>query len=260
MAFQDADAVNISGSVSLYGNAVNPLDAVPKQQLDSSLNSAIGAEKFGRLIGIQDFEIVGTSTYTPSVGTKTILVQMVGGGAGSSGTVATNASQYTFAEHGQHGGYCSFYMAISSGTYLVTVGAQGVGGNVGVIGTSGGNSTLSKDSVIVATASGGQAFTSPGAKANGVASFILSFGSNFSSVVPSSVIRIISSGPGAASKVELIVTNMPPSGISVPLTHPVAVDFIPAGQGGSCRLVGSSSSAFTGHAGQPGKVRIYEYG
>jgi hypothetical protein len=255
MAFQDADAVNISGNVSVYGNAVNPLDTVPKQQLDSSLNSAIGAEKFGRLINVRDFTTVGVDqVYTPTAGTKSLIVQMCGGGGGSSGTPATSASQYTFANSAVVGGYCSFYVTAVSGTYTLTVGDGGLAGGVGSDGGLGGETFFKNNGVILATAWGGSGGLAPSLVSNGTISIVKRGGvasSSTGTLITLTQIVLL-------EQPYLVLSNLGTlnSSFNIDITTPL----YPKGLGGRGTIRGSSYSATTGMAGNPGMVRIYEYG
>jgi hypothetical protein len=94
-----------------------------------------------------------TTTYTPSIGTKMIIAECVGGGGGGGGV--TNANPAVGAGGG--GGGYSLVQVGASGikpSYTVAVGLGGAGGlNTGATGSTGGTTTF--DSPSIATASGG---------------------------------------------------------------------------------------------------------
>jgi hypothetical protein len=94
-----------------------------------------------------------TTSYTPSVGTKIIQVELIGGGGAGGGTSApgTNGS---FGGGGGSGGYIKFVLAASSlNTYTVSVGSGGTGVS-GATGNSGNSTTFNTGSVTF-TAGGG---------------------------------------------------------------------------------------------------------
>src|SRR5262249_48026374 len=64
----------------------------------------------GALINVQTFAVAGTYTYTPTVGTQKIMVEVLGGG-GSGGSVgATNSTQSAGAGGGGSGAYAKSYL------------------------------------------------------------------------------------------------------------------------------------------------------
>ncbi|GAA5785114.1 hypothetical protein [Chitiniphilus shinanonensis] len=79
-------------------------DASLKLANTSFVQAAIAAVP-GRLIGVQVFSVPGTSTYTPTPGTASVIVESVGGGGGSGGVPATGAGQNALAGCGGNGAY-----------------------------------------------------------------------------------------------------------------------------------------------------------
>lgn len=85
----------------------------------------------GRLSGFQIFPTAGTFTYTPTVGTKRILIRMVGGGGGGGGCLSSASGAVSAAAGGGSGAYAEHYINGPASTYSVTVGAGGAGGAAG---------------------------------------------------------------------------------------------------------------------------------
>jgi len=92
------------------------------------------------------------SAYTPSVGTKAIYVECVGGGAGGAG-IAAAAGQANFGNGGGAGAYSAAMLNALKASYSYTIGVGGIGGVGAAIGTAGGQTTF--DSPSVCTADGG---------------------------------------------------------------------------------------------------------
>lgn len=110
--------------------------------LDKSKHNQLLQALSGRLINVQNFTASGT--YTPSVGTKFIIVEVLGGGGGGGSNAATaGTNQVSVAAGGGGGGYAIAKMIAS--TYSVIVGAGGIGGAAapsGTNGTDGGSSSI----------------------------------------------------------------------------------------------------------------------
>lgn len=127
------------------------------------------ASSVGLWIGRQIF--TSTGTYTPTAGTNSILVRIVGGGGGGGGAAATAAGQVAAGSGGGAGGYSEARITSAFSGVTVTIGAAGAGGTAGANpGTVGGNSSLGA----ILTANGGQAgnggtAATPGGTVSGVA-------------------------------------------------------------------------------------------
>ncbi len=83
----------------------------------------------GRLIGVQVF--ITSGVYTPTSGTKSIIVELVGGGGGSGGTAATGTSTIAQSIGGGGGAYAKSRLTSGFAGQSVTVGAPGAGGAAG---------------------------------------------------------------------------------------------------------------------------------
>lgn len=108
--------------------------------LSSKLKDAVGKSAVGRLIGVR--VITTSGTYTPTAGTKSIIVEVQGAGGGGGGVGPTNASSIAIASGGTGGAYSRSYITNVKSSYAVTVGAGGAAGVAGVNGGNGGSSTF----------------------------------------------------------------------------------------------------------------------
>ncbi len=116
--------------------------------------SATGA---GQLIGVQTFT-PSSGTYTPTAGTGSVIIEILGGGGGGSGVAQAAASGVNLGGGGGGGAFLRKRLTanFSGGTYVV--GAKGTGGTAGNnSGTNGANSTFTATNAVVYTAGGGGA-------------------------------------------------------------------------------------------------------
>lgn len=131
---------------------LDALDDGTTTTLLANLKSAVALQAPGRLIGVRVFSTPGTSTYTPTAGTTSVVVEVLAGCGGSGGVAATSASQVAVAGGGGGGGYGRTRLTSGFSGVTVTVGAKGAAGAAGANnGTSG---TASSFGAAV-TASGG---------------------------------------------------------------------------------------------------------
>lgn len=100
------------------------------------------------------------TTYTPTSGTKEILIRMWGGGGGGGGS--QNAAGGAGGGGGA-GGYAEYYLTGVTGTYTYAIGAAGAG-NSGAAGGAGGNTTFNtRATTITAFGGSGGAYTASSA-------------------------------------------------------------------------------------------------
>lgn len=110
----------------------------------------------GCLIGIQRFTASGT--YTPTPGTRYVIVEAVGGGGGGGGCSSTSSDNAAVSGGGASGGYIRGRFDISSvgNSVAINIGAGGAGGIGGNSGSAGGDTAFG----LLATAPGGLGGTS----------------------------------------------------------------------------------------------------
>lgn len=120
----------------------------------------------GALIGIQTF--TATGTWTPTVGTKDIVVEVRGSGGGGGGGDGTGGLSGAGGGGGQGGRSVGrFLAAVLGATEAVTVGNGGTGG-VGAGGVAGGaGGTVSFGGPVLIQATGGAGGGGPGTSGNG---------------------------------------------------------------------------------------------
>ncbi|WCF39290.1 hypothetical protein [Enterobacter roggenkampii] len=85
----------------------------------------------GRLIGPPKI-FTSSGTYTPTPGTKKILIEVQGAGSGGGGAGSTSATSYSAGGNGTGGGYAMSMLDVAADKITsvpVTVGAGGLGGN-----------------------------------------------------------------------------------------------------------------------------------
>ncbi|EIL88517.1 hypothetical protein UU9_12238 [Rhodanobacter fulvus Jip2] len=92
----------------------------------------------GRLIGVQKFAASGT--YTPTPGTKSVIVELSGAGGAGGGTAACSASQASAGAGGGAGGYAKSRLTTGFSGVTITVGAGGTGTTGGAGGNGGASS------------------------------------------------------------------------------------------------------------------------
>lgn len=106
---------------------------------------------YGRLIKALRFTASGT--YTPTAGTKAILVEVLGAGGGGGGARATDSAYQAGGAGGGSGAYARSYLTSGFSGVTVTIGAGGSGGANTASGSAGG--TTSFGSLITCTGGGG---------------------------------------------------------------------------------------------------------
>lgn len=124
----------------------------------ANLEAAFAESVKGRLLNVKTFTTSGT--YTPSPGTKSIIVECQGGGGGGGAAVVSGATAALSAgSGGAAGSYARGRFTNLGSSYPVIVGAGGAGStNTGSLGRAGGTSSLGG----LISASGGYGATSIG--------------------------------------------------------------------------------------------------
>lgn len=129
-----------------------------KQPLDNTLTNLSGKDVaglltylrlsdsagfVGRLIGPPKI-FTSSGTYTPTPGTKKILIEVQGAGSGGGGAGSTSATSYSAGGNGTGGGYAMSLLDVAADKITsvpVTVGAGGLGGNGAPTGGNAGGSS-----------------------------------------------------------------------------------------------------------------------
>jgi hypothetical protein len=200
------------------------------------------------------------TTYTPSSGTRTIVVYMLGAGGGGGGVAAQNA-RCAAGSGGGAGGVCQFTLTTVSGTYAYTIGALGAGGASASDGSVGGNTTFTVGATVYTAYGGG------GGKSSS-ASNVLTLTVGGAGAITSTNGQINTGGASGQPGIRLDGNQgMSGNGASSPYggggsgiitdSGPNAATGYGAGGGGGLTL--SSTSPSTGGNGAPGLIIVYEY-
>lgn len=222
----------------------------------------------GRLIGMQVITATGGGTYTPTTGTKAVVIELVGGGGGGGGTVQPGGSNVGFPGGGSGGGWLRKRLTANFSGASYSVGAKGTGGSAGNnAGNNGGDTTFQETGGgTTYTASGGTG----GTGAAGTASPALGGGIAGGGCTNGDVQE-----PGGASHVRGSITsgNLTFSGrggdsryghgarpaTATTNSSTAGVNADGKGAGGSGAAACGSGAAQAGGDGSDGMIIIYEY-
>lgn len=105
----------------------------------------------GGLLNVQRF--TSNTTYTPTPGTRSIIVEVQGAGGGGAGAGATGATQVSVGSGGGAGGYTKGLLTSGFSGAAIVVGVGGTGGGGVTNGGNGGSSSFG--GVLTATGGGG---------------------------------------------------------------------------------------------------------
>lgn len=220
----------------------------------------------GRLMSVQKFVTAGSFTYTPSAGTKKIIVEIVGAGGAGAGVAATGSG---FSAAGGGGGAGSYVKAIFN---VVPSSVSGVIGSAGVATTGAGSNGGASNFGTYISVPGGFA----GATRN-LNSFPVMgpFGGGGQSptVNLTSGMTVILSSPGSAGGYGLVAAlgsdalggsggnSLMGSGGSGVGTQSTGVSGggYGSGGGGACISPGGTSTSYQGGDGAVGACIIFEY-
>ncbi|HDT3439425.1 TPA: hypothetical protein QHP17_000263 [Klebsiella pneumoniae subsp. pneumoniae] len=213
----------------------------------------------GRLINIQTFYSSGI--YTPTAGTKKVIVEMVGGGGGGAGARAAGPGQVAVGGAGGAGSYAKGQFTSGFSGVQVTVGSKGLGGTVSdPYASDGGASSFGS----LMTAAGG----SSGEPAGPTNSFPFSTVAAVVSGGATGANIIGTPGEGASSSVVIsssVIVDSPGgsshfgAGGFITATNAHGVNGSGYGSGGGPSSVTAGNAAVAGGDGAPGLVIIYEY-
>lgn len=241
----------------LYYDGVN-FQLMNPQTPNANALAAIAAVSPGRLLAVQTFT-TASGTYTPTAGTKTIVLKHVGSGGAGGNSSATGAGQASVGGGGGGGGYGEGIYTGLAASYAWVLGAGGAAGsgasgassNFGALMSSTGGSAGAGSAASAAVSAAGGAggivtganiFNSQGQSGQNVgagfiANYVIATGAGGSSLL----------GPGAPSA---LFSNL---GSSAGVT---ATGF---GGGGAGAGSAASAAAFQGGGGARGIFIVYEY-
>jgi hypothetical protein len=119
--------------------------------------AAVTSASHGALLNIRRFT-PGSYTYTPTVGTNSVEIELIGGGGGGGAVAQPGGTGITLGVGGGGAAWLRVYLTSNFSGASFTVGAKGTGGAAGANnGTTGGNSvfTTTGGSPVIYTAGGG---------------------------------------------------------------------------------------------------------
>lgn len=222
-------------------NVIQAAGLVPSELNNTQLRAAITALAAGRLIGVRT--IIATGTYTPTPGTTSVVVEVIGAGGGGGGTSATSASTLAASGGGGGGGYSVSRLTAGFSGVLVTIGAGGAGGAAGA--NTGGTGGSTSFGALLSASSGGGGGGGPAGSSSGTS---ISVGGVSGNGASGNLINSKGSrgGAGLQSSVSLYAGIAGTSGRG-------------GSSGGEGLQVGFSAGAVAGNVGLPGQVIIWEY-
>lgn len=198
----------------------------------------------GRLIGVRVFTISGI--YNSSAGTKSVIVDAIGGGAGSGGVPATSSSQSGISAAGSSGSFARARYSSNFSGLQIQIGAGGVAGTSTTPGGDGGVTTF------------GSLLSCPGGKGSiaGIVSATQAVAAAPAQSLSPTGSNIIRASSGAPVNNAIQTAFGTASG-----WNPSAAGdgMFSDGLGGSGVYQGASKSAVNGNAGTRGIVVVWEY-
>ena len=233
-------------------NGTDVLDNGNFSDIVLKLKSAISTASTGRLLNVRTFTSSGT--YTPTAGTKFVVVEVQGGGGGSGGVPATGPSSVAASGAGGAGAYAKAYITSGFSGVSVTVGAGGAAGTSG--GGDGGTGGTSSFGSLV-SCPGGTGGVSTGSVA---VSFPTSRGGSTETAAPTGGNIISSKGKGGAGStvVNGTVGNLG-TGAASPFSAGGTGGDGENGSGAGGWINKVSQPARAGYAGGKGLVVVWEY-
>ncbi|CAM3445325.1 phage tail protein [Klebsiella variicola] len=220
----------------------------------------------GRFISVQRLTTPGTTTYTPSPGTKKIIVELVGGGGSGSGVAATSTGYSAAGGGGGSGSYVKAVFTTVPSSVSVIIGSAGTGTTGS--GTSGGASSF------------GSYFNAPGGSAGltrnrNTFPVMGPFGAGgvAPTITATSGMIIIDSTTGSAGGYGLVTSlggdGLGGSGGSCQLgnggsgsgtqNNGINGGGFGGGGGGACITTDGVATSYSGGDGSPGACIIWEY-
>ncbi len=271
--YSTVTAPTAAASLVFTNNTTGDIQALAPSATNGQVLTQTATGMAWQSIGALNNVVVLTSsgTYTPSAGTKSILVKIVGGGGGGGGVAATVSASIEDAlagGGGGAGGYCEYYVASVAASYPVTVGAAGTGGVAGANPGSAGGSSTFNGTVSAGGGSGGGGCTATvgifynaggagGTAGGGTVNIPGNSGSNgviyVNSSSPAACSGIGGSGPLGQGGVSPYIVNLSKAGNS-------GTGYGSGGSGAiSTWTSGGNNGAQAGGNGTSGVIIVYEY-
>lgn len=237
---------------------VDVLDNGVTDAVLANLKAALLFAGTGRLLNVQIFTSSGT--YTPTAGTKSVIVEVQAGGGGGGGVGGSSSTTVSAGTGGGGGGYGKSKLTVAAATgQVVTVGGGGAGGNLTPTGGTAGGASSFGSLITCSGGSGGNGqnqatppFTSTGVTGG------TSTGGNICNV------RGEASAHGVCVSASSVTSgsaggSVLGSGGFSPANNGITPQ---AGQGyggGGGSSYTNNLSGFSGAAGAPGIVIVWEY-
>jgi hypothetical protein len=197
----------------------------------------------GRLLNVQYFLTPGVFAYTPTPGTKRVLVEVLGGGGASGGPPATGSAQTSAGGGGGAGAYARKMITSGFSGATITVGAAGTRS----AGAPGGNGGASSFGAFVSANGGGGGLTAGPTSTTGVFSAAAGLGGLAGT---SGDLNIAGSSGNAA-------TVLDTEGVPLPATPSILGSSY--GFGGLPTSSPPNTAAVIGNPGGGGLVIVTEY-
>lgn len=125
----------------VYQAAANNTNQPPVTSVGGAINANWGLVSTGRLLGVRVF--TSNATYTPTPGTRSVVIEAQGGGGGGGGAPATGAATCAVSGCGGSGSYAKGRFTTGFSGASIVVGAAGAGGAAGSNpGGAGGSSSV----------------------------------------------------------------------------------------------------------------------
>ncbi|HCJ5889305.1 TPA: hypothetical protein NU492_004931 [Klebsiella pneumoniae] len=214
----------------------------------------------GRLINIQTFYSSGI--YTPTPGTKRVIVEMVGGGGGGAGSRAAPSGYTSLGGSGGAGSYLKAMYTSGFSGVQVTVGSGGNGGTVSNPYASNGSASSFGSLCSAAGGSAGEPAGPSNSYPFTTTAAVVSNAHSGSGII----FATPGSGSGSSVAIDEFARFGFPGGNSqfgaggyITATDAPGIRGTGYGSGGGPTVVTSGKSAVAGGDGAPGLVIIYEY-
>lgn len=231
------------------------LDDANDAQVFAALQSLLLAQNNGRLLAVKVFTASGT--YTPTAGTNSIMVEVLGGGGGGGSAAASSTSTVALGAGGGAGGYAKSYLTTVPTSAAVIVGAGGAAASTGgkssfngtIVANGGGAGGSTLAGAWSASNTVGQNVSALGGTASG-GNILNVSGGDGTNALYTTVGNCVSGGGGTSvySGGKRGVGGGTQAGQSATL-----------GGGGSGANATNTTTTYTGGSGGAGIVIVYEY-